>query len=137
MKANRFKEKKRSNVEEEIFNILKRLLPTAVIYTNYPLHRIVKCNNKKLSIDFYISTFDVLLEYHGEHHYKVVDYGNTEKSAFIAQRALKERIALDKEKEDTINKNNKNMNVIPYFEWKKLKTENEKEEYLWKKLKRL
>ncbi len=74
-------------------------------------YRFEDCKNKKpLPFDFYISDYNLCIEYHGEQHY--------EKNKFFGgKEAFKKRQINDKIKEKYCYNNGINLLVIPYWEF--------------------
>jgi len=119
-----------SKGESEVYNLLRKILPTAVMWTEYPYYQFTNTINRKLKADVFIQSFSIAVEFQGELHYKAVDFGKDEKSAFEAKRAFEERQKLDEEKRRLTKESNIKLLEIDYKEWKNLKTESNKIKWL-------
>lgn len=119
-----------SKGEEDLYRILDGLFPTALKHTEYPYSRFTNTDNNKLMCDIYINSFSIAFEFQGEMHYKPVSWGKTEKDIFEAQRAYEERQTLDKLKRQICAEVDIPLVEIPYFEWKELKNDAEKKDYV-------
>ena len=119
MKVNRLKEgRTKSKPESEIYEILAQVFPHAVIYQNYPIWRILGRGNKNLTIDIWIATFRVGIEYQGQQHYQIIFYGNSEEDAFKAKRAFEELKERDDLKIRLFEEAGVPLKHIDYREWK-------------------
>lgn len=135
MRSHRFKTTTRSKGEKEIKLLLKKMYPFAKTYINYPYYDIVKeCTDKRITADFYIKTYGIVIEVNGEHHYQPVYYKSDEKTIFESKRRFKETQIRDAKKKAMIEGAGLVFIVIPYFEWEKLKNMDEKEVYLYDKI---
>lgn len=72
-----------------------------------------------LPFDFYFKKINLIIEFHGEQHYKIVNFGG--KSKEKAEKEFEIIKIRDKIKEDYCNKNNHNLIIIPYWDFKNLK----------------
>lgn len=74
-----------------------------------PQKRFEDCKNiKSLPFDFYLSDYNICVEYQGMQHYKPIDY-------FGGEKAFKTQILRDKIKEEYCKKNNILLLKIPYY----------------------
>jgi len=134
-KSNRFKPTFRSKAEKEIFNILKDYTcPLAQMYDNYPYSEFTATTNEKLRADIYIKTFSFVIEYDGEFHYNPINFGTGDVDKVKANDIYEEVKKHDKLKERLCNDAEIKMIRISCFEWKKLKTLDEKIHYLYEKV---
>lgn len=124
-----------SRREKEVYQILKQIFPLAVLWTEYPLHDIIPdCNNNSLRVDLYCPTFNIIFEMDGEGHFAPMMFGNTEEEIMEAQQKLKEQKERDSYKNKLCREADVKLIRIPYDEWDKLKTDDDKRAYIYEKL---
>jgi hypothetical protein len=124
-----------SKGEKDLFGILKQMYPLATFWTEYPLSRIIEdCNNDKLRVDIYCSTFGIIWEYDGSFHFDSIPFSSEEEDVFAAKKALEEQKQRDSYKDRLCKDAGIKLVRIPYFEWDELKTDEEKKKYLMDKL---
>ncbi|MBQ2396109.1 MAG: hypothetical protein II304_03575 [Bacteroidales bacterium] len=79
-------------------------------------YRFADCIHKrKLPFDFYLPKFNIIIEYNGKQHYKPV-------KIFGGQEKYEETILRDKIKQDYCKNKNIKMIIIPYWDFKDIKT---------------
>lgn len=136
----RFKEQgqrnRTSKREKELYLVLKQLFPLATFWTEFPLHDIIPdCNNNSLRVDIYCQTFNIIFEMDGEMHSQAVVFNKDSEDAELkAHEALKEQKERDSYKNKLCREADVKLIRIPYNEWDKLKTDDDKRAYIYEKL---
>lgn len=105
------------------------------MYSEYPLSNIIPdCNNNSLRVDLWISTFNIIIELDGEGHYEPMIFGSSEEEIQEGIQRLKEQKQRDSYKDRLCADAEIKLIRIPYYEWDKLKTNDEKRNYIYERI---